>query len=63
MERTPRGAYTQEFREQAVKLVQAEGLSMWEAARRLSMPVGSLKDWLQAARAGKPKEAGGTRSR
>ena len=33
---------------------------MREAARRLSMPVGSLKDWLQAARAGKLKEVGKT---
>jgi transposase len=59
MERMPRRVYTQEFREQAVKLVEAEGLSMREAARRLSMPVGSLKNWLHAARAGKLKEVTG----
>lgn len=58
MERMPRGVYTQEFREQAVKLVETEGLSMREAARRLSMPVGSLKNWVNAARAGKLKEVG-----
>ena len=33
MERMPRGVYTPEFREQAVKLVEIEGLSMREAAR------------------------------
>jgi len=60
MERIPGRIYAQEFRDKAVKLVQAEGLSMWEAARRLSMPVGSLKNWLQAARAWKRKEAGKT---
>jgi transposase len=60
MEQIPRGVYTQEFREQAVKLVEAEGLSSREAARRLSIPPGSLKNWLQAARAGKLKEVSKT---
>lgn len=58
MERLPRGVYTQEFREQAVKLAHTEGLSMREAARRLSIPVGSLKNWVNAARAGKLNEVG-----
>ena len=52
MERIPRGVYTKEFREQAVKLVEAEGLSIREAARRLFVPVGSLKNWFYAARTG-----------
>jgi hypothetical protein len=46
MERIPRGICTQEFREQAVKLVEVEGVPVAEAARRLSFPVGSLKNWL-----------------
>ena len=58
MEQIPRGVYTQEFREQAVKLVEVEGLSSREAARRLSIPPGSLKNWLHAAWAGKLKEVG-----
>lgn len=58
MERIPRGIYTQEFREQAVKLVETEGLSIKEAARRLSLPLGSLKNWLYAARAGKLEAVG-----
>lgn len=58
MERIPRGIYTQEFREQAVKLVETEGLSIKEAARRLSLPIGSLKNWLYAARAGKLEAVG-----
>lgn len=58
MERIPRGIYTQEFREQVVKLVETEGLSIKEAARRLSLPVGSLKNWLYAARAGKLEAVG-----
>lgn len=44
MERIPRGVYSPEFRDQAVKLVEVEGLSMREAARRLSMPTASLKN-------------------
>ena len=58
MERLPRGIYTQEFREQAVRLVDVDGLPIKEAARRLSLPVGSLKNWLYAARAGKLKAVG-----
>jgi len=58
MERIPRGVYTQEFREQAVKLVQVEGLGITEASRCLSVPVGSLKKWLTVARAGKLGEIG-----
>lgn len=58
MERIPKGVYTQEFREQAVKLVEGEGLPITEAARRLKVPAGSLKNWLYAARAGKLKEIG-----
>ena len=58
MERIPRGVYTKEFREQAVKLVEAEGLSIREAARRLSLPVGSLKNWLYAARTGTLERVG-----
>ena len=58
MERMPRGVYTPEFREQAVKLVEIEGLSMREAARRLSMPVGSLKNWVLAAGAGRLQDVG-----
>lgn len=54
MERTLRGGYTREFRQQAVKLVEDEGLA--EAARRLSMAGGRLKNWLAAARAGKLQE-------
>uniref|UniRef100_A0ABX1N5X2 Transposase n=1 Tax=Aromatoleum buckelii TaxID=200254 RepID=A0ABX1N5X2_9RHOO len=58
MERMPRGVSTQEFREQAVKLVESEGLSMREVARRLSIPIGSMKNWVNAARAGKLNEVG-----
>lgn len=38
--------YTPEFREEAVKLVTEQGLSQGEAARRLSIPKGTLANWV-----------------
>ena len=43
MERIPKGIYTPDFRSEAVKLMEAEGLSVGEAAKRLSIPKSSLK--------------------
>ena len=37
----PNGVYTAEFRSEAVKLVVQEGLSVDQAAKRLSVPKGS----------------------
>jgi transposase len=37
MERIPYGKYNKEFREEAVKLVLEDGLSVLEAGRRLSL--------------------------
>ncbi|CAE6850655.1 hypothetical protein R75461_07457 [Paraburkholderia nemoris] len=42
MNRVPKGSYTKEFREQAVKLVLVDGLSQREAAARLSLSVKTL---------------------
>ncbi|MEQ5844364.1 hypothetical protein N0A02_33435 (plasmid) [Paraburkholderia acidicola] len=42
MKRGPKGRYMREFREQAVKLALADGLSQQEAAGRLSMSVKTL---------------------
>jgi transposase len=58
MERIPRAAYTPEFREQAVRLHEGDGLTMREAANRLSLPVGSLRNWVYASRRGKLGEVG-----
>jgi len=44
MEEIPRGIYTQEFRAQAVSLHEVDGLTISEAARRLSLPVETLKN-------------------
>jgi transposase len=55
--------YTPEFRAEAVKLVLAQGLTLEEAAQRISMPKGTLANWVSAAKHGTdPKAAPGSRS-
>jgi transposase len=54
----PQGRYTKEFREEAVKLVAEEELSLPEAARRLSLAPSTLSYWLKAYKAGKLGEIG-----
>ena len=44
MERAPRGVFTKEFKEEAVKLVINGGLSIPEAGRRLSIPKSTLPE-------------------
>jgi transposase-like protein len=58
MERLPRGKYTKEFREEAVKLVTEEKFSWVEAAKRLSLPTSTLANWFKASKAGKLGEIG-----
>ena len=45
MKGIPQGRYTKEFREEAVKMVTEEKLSLPEAARRLSLPPSTLVTW------------------
>jgi transposase len=54
----PRGRYTKEFRQEAVKLVTDGRLSWGEAARRLSLPTSTLANWVKAAKAGRLGEVG-----
>ena len=49
--------YLPEFREEAVKLVVEQGLSLGEAARRLTIPKGTLGNWVVTSR-GARSEAG-----
>jgi transposase len=58
METLPRQKYTKEFREQAVRLVTEQELTIPEAARRLSMSDKTLANWVFKARHGKLGEAG-----
>ena len=53
MKNVPKGRYTKEFREEAVKLVTEEGLSLPEAGRRLSLPTSTIRNWVEAFKAGK----------
>jgi transposase len=55
--------YTPELREEAVKLVLAQGLTLEEAALRLVIPKGTLANWVSAAKRGStPKAAPGSRT-
>ncbi len=60
MKRIPQGRYTKEFREEAVKLIVEEKLSLPEAACRLSLPPSTLGNWVKAYKAGKLGEVGKT---
>ena len=53
MKRVPQGRYTGEFREEAVKLVLEEHLSLSEAGRRLSLPPSTLRYWVKVYKVGK----------
>ncbi len=58
MKGIPQGRYTKEFREEAVKLVTEENISLPEAARRLSLPPSTLATWVKAYKAGRLGEVG-----
>jgi transposase len=60
MKGIPQGRYTKEFREEAVKLVTEEKLSWSEAARRLSIPVSTIGNWMKASKTGKLGDIGKT---
>jgi transposase len=52
MERVPKGVYTKEFKEEAVKLVMEAGLSIPEVGRRLSVGKSTIEYWVRQARKG-----------
>jgi len=60
LKRGPQGRYTKEFREEAVKLVTEEKLSLPEAARRVSLPPSTIGNWVKAYKAGRLGEVGKT---
>lgn len=49
-----RRSYTQQFKDEAVRLVQQEGLSVPEAARRMEISDKTLPNWVRLARRSKP---------
>ena len=54
--------YTPEFRAEAVKVVLAQGLSLAEAAKRLSVPKGTLANWVASAKGSKAPATPGART-
>ena len=60
MKRGPQGRYSKEFREEAVKLVTEEKLSVPEAARRLSLPPSTIVSWVKKFKVGRLGEIGKT---
>lgn len=50
--------YSPEFRSEAVKRIQEQGLSQEEAAKRLAIPKGTLANWIAAAKRGAPSTPG-----
>jgi transposase len=58
LKRGPQGRYSKELREEAVKMVLEEKLSVPEAARRLSLPPSTLTNWIKAYKEGKLGDIG-----
>ena len=58
MKGIPQGRYTREFRQEAVKLLTEEQLSLPEAARRLFLAPSTLAYWVKAYKEGKLGDIG-----
>jgi len=58
MKGIPRGKYTKEFRQEAVKLVLEEKLSWGKAGRRLNLAASTIGNWVKAYQDGKLGEIG-----
>jgi|WetSurMetagenome_2_1015567.scaffolds.fasta_scaffold239159_2 transposase len=52
MEKVPKGVYTKEFKEEAVKLVTEAGLGILEVSRRLSVGKSTIEYWVRQAKKG-----------
>ena len=61
MEKIPKRVYTKEFKAQAAKLVVEGGQGLTETARRLSISVKTLANWVVAARHGERAAGDDTR--
>jgi transposase len=58
MQRLPKGAYSPEFRDQAVRLHLEDNLTVAELSSLLSIPKGTLKNSVAVARQGKLGQVG-----
>ena len=50
--RLSRTRYSQKFRDRSVKFLKESGLTLVEASKRLSLPKGTLKNWVYADKRG-----------
>ncbi len=58
MKGIPRGRYTKEFREEAVRLVLDEKLTCNDVGRRLSLAPSTIVNWVKAYKEGRLGEVG-----
>lgn len=58
VQRVPKGKFTREFREEAVRMVVEDKLSVPEVGRRLQLPSSTIRNWIKAQQAGKLGEIG-----
>lgn len=52
MEKLRSAQYSPEFRQQSVQFFKESGLTLVEASKRLSLPKGTLKNWVYSDRRG-----------
>ena len=53
MKRIPQGGYSKEFREESVKMVIDQNMSIPEVSRRLDVPKSTISNWVRASKAGR----------
>ena len=58
IERIPKGKFSREFREEAVRMVVEENLSIPEVGRRLQLPPSTIRNWVKAHKEGKLGQIG-----
>ena len=58
IERIPKGKFTREFREEAVRMVVEDKQSVAEVSRRLQLPEQTTRNWVKAYKEGKLGEIG-----
>lgn len=58
VERIPRGKFTKEFREEAVRMIIEEKISIPEVGRRLQLPPSTIRYWVKAYESWKLGEVG-----
>lgn len=58
VERIPKGKFTREFREEAVRMAVEDKLSVPEVGRRLQLPEQTIRNWVKAHKEGKLGEIG-----